>query len=123
MSTVATETAWKPQFFGSGTCVVQRSYNEPWLYVYGPANPDEAKYVRDRMQLCYDLAAYLNGGSRPAWLADMDRISEREAIDLDGTSVTATGPLYDADPPRLVWRERGDDDDARARLMDRLLLP
>lgn len=116
---------YTPQFYGSGTCIVMGStMKEPWLTVYGPANPDEGKYQRQRMAMCYEIAGFLNGGCRPAWLDDMDRKSEIEAVDLDGSIVAATGPLFDRNPPHLDWWTDESDaaKDARARLMDRLFL-
>lgn len=121
MSLVASEI-WEPAFYGSGTCLVRRrdDYRAPYLYVCGPRNDDDDQWMRDRYAMCYQLTEYLNGGKRPLWLADMRRTKEDEATDLDGSSIRATGPMVDKDPPNLHWVE---DDSyeaaiARARLMD-----
>lgn len=115
---------WMVQTYQSGTMVVVSSFGGPWLYVYGPGNGDEKKYNQDRFQCCRDLCAYLNAGSRPRWLDDLKRVSETHAIDLDGTSITATGPMVDVNPPACDWRQDESEEakDARARLMDRLFL-
>lgn len=112
--------------YGSGTHLVARSdpCSDPWLYVYGPNSEDETVYAHDRWKVCQDLCDFLNGGTRPAWLNDLERTSEDHAEDLDGTSISATGPMIDADPPNLHWVQ---DDSwtaklARAALMDRLFL-
>lgn len=59
---------------------------------------------------------------RPAWMDDMRRDSERSLIGCDNSSIYATGPSYDANPPHMFWRECDDEDarNARARLIDRL---
>lgn len=120
------EEKWEHQCYQSGTMVVTDVNNcsAPWLYVYGPANQNEALYVRDRMQCCKQLREFLMGGERPTWLDDLRRVSEEHAEDLDGTQVTACGPMYDANPPRLQWMpdQSTEAKNARARLMDRLFL-
>jgi hypothetical protein len=114
---------WLVQCYPSGTMVVVKA-GGPWLYVYGPGGENEEQYNANRRQCCKDLANFLNGGDRPAWLNDLRRHSEDYASDLDGTSIAATGPMYDADPPKLLWKqdESQEAKDARARLMDRLFL-
>lgn len=116
---------YEPHSYHSGTCVVMpNEAKQPWLYVYGPVNPDEGKRHRQRFAMCRELADFLNGGVRPTWLDDMERKSETEATDLDGSSIVATGPMIDRDPPKCSWCD--DESDAakaaRARLMDRLFL-
>lgn len=117
--------AWRPMFYGSGTCNVSTFLPRmPYLYVCGPRHEDDDISQRNRMQMCYELAEFLNGGSRPPWLDDMERRSEDSCDDLDGSSIRATGPSIDIDPPNLNWREDNSDEakDDRARLMDRLFL-
>ncbi len=116
---------WEPQFFQSGTTVLalRSAARKPHLYVHADSSYDEDRYQRDRYVMCDELAAFMNGvGKRPAWLDDMERVSEVKAVSLAGASVRATGPSIDIDPPRLNWRE-DDSDEAkndRARLMDAL---
>jgi hypothetical protein len=67
----------------------------------------------------------MNGvGKRPAWLDDMERVSETKAVSLTGASVSATGPCIDIDPPRLNWQEDDSDESKndRACLLDVLFL-
>lgn len=119
----ATET-WVHRWYGSGTQIVANDANllAPCLYVYGPRFDNEDDSDRARYQVCEELAAFLNGGPRPAWLDDMERVSESSLSDLDGSLIDAVGPLYDIDPPKLNWQQRDDEDSrsARARLIDRL---
>lgn len=119
----ATKT-FELQCFESGTMIVTDG-TWPHCYVYGPRNDDEDQGVRDRFKVCEDIRDYLNGGERPKWLDDLERTSEESASDLDGTSITATGPMIDRDPPNCLWvfDDSEKAKDARARLMDRLLLP
>jgi hypothetical protein len=131
---------WHVRWFASGTMIVEdrasphEAYEfgvrclSPHLYVFGPGygtddGPDQA--IRDRYRCCEELAAFLNGGPRPAWLDDLRRTSEAHAEDIDGTSVTATGPMVDRDPPKCDWINDPSPEaqDARARLMDRLGIP
>jgi hypothetical protein len=122
--TSETATKWVPAFYGSGTCTVTRhDSREPHLYVYGPRNENEDDWMRARYKMCYELAEWLNDGKRPAWLDDLKRTEEGYAFDLDGTCIYATGPVYDADPPNLNWKQCDDEEsrNARARLIDLLM--
>jgi hypothetical protein len=116
---------WEVQWFPSGTQIVRDTENpQPHFYVYGPGGADESESDRNRHAVCRSLADYLNGGERPAWLDDMERVTEAYAVSLDHTRITATGPSVDIDPPNCDWRLDDSDDakNARARLMDRLFL-
>ena len=114
--------SWQPEFYVSGTCIVvdRESVRTPHLYIYGPRHEDDDKTQTQRMRLCYEIAEYMNGGERPSWIDDLERRSEDSADDLDGTSIRATGPSVDVNPPNLDWREDVSDEAvlARARLMD-----
>lgn len=114
---------WIHQLFESGTQIVRRDDSEgPWLYVYGPAGEDEGSTDRNRYHTCDQLMNFLNGGPRPAWLDDLDRVNETALEGPDGTRIDATGPMVDRDPPNLQWWNDESDEakDARARLIDRL---
>ena len=113
MATAATK--WHPQAYGSGTHIVTDDTAGPWLYVVivNPVGDDEAQ--RQRWHICEQLAAYLNGGIRPAWLADMDYDGGDKMVGADGLEIEACGPLYDANPPHLDWRRREDEEAKAAR--------
>lgn len=115
---------WQVACYESGTMIVTRGHSHPWLYVYGPQNPDEAQRTRDRFAMCEQLRDFLNGTSpRPVWLDDMKRMQEESIFDWDGSSITATGPMVDRNPPRCDWWQDTSDEakNARARLIDRLI--
>lgn len=118
---------WQVRCYGSGTTNVEdmdsHAGESPWLYVV-VVYPIDGDRSRQRYEMCQDLCRFLNGGPRPAWLDDMERVSEYELSAVDGSSVQACGPMFDADPPNLNWQTRQDDDakNARARLIDRLWL-
>ena len=115
---------WRVECYGSGTHIVTtRRAGEPWLYVYGPYIETSIDKIRFRM--CEEIADFMNDSSkRPAWLDDMRRISETRLEGVDGSTVFATGPMYDKDPPKCYWTvcEDQESKDKRARLMDRLCL-
>lgn len=94
----------------------------PWLYIFGPGGATEDDYYRNRSKVCEDVANFLNGGHRPKWLDDMDRVTETRASSLDGTSINAVGPMIDSNPPACLWVQDESEDakTARARLMDRI---
>jgi hypothetical protein len=125
MNATATKT-WECQYFGSGTTIVTQCVpRQPHYYIYGPRNEgDERAETRDRFRTCEQIRDFLNGGDRPAWLDDMERRDEISAEGLDGTSIFATGPSIDRDPPNLDWIQDDSDEakSARARLMDLLFL-
>jgi hypothetical protein len=116
---------WRCEYFPSGTMLVSRrrgESNDPWLYIYGPLGANEDDTEENRYKVVQDVCDYMNGGPRPAWLDDLRRTREDYAEDLDGTRITATGPMVDIDPPNLNWRQDNSEAarNARARLMDRL---
>lgn len=118
---------WSHQCYSSGTQVVTSNQPDtPWFYIYGPgaggAFDSEAERDRNRFAMCEDLAAFLNGGERPAWLDDMHRICETELVGLDGSKIFMVGPTRSAPEHPYGWEYR-DDPDAlamQARLIDRL---
>jgi len=118
------EMVWEHKLYGSGTQVVsQNDCNEPHLYVYGPRLLSDKECCHERSAVCQDLRDFLNGGERPDWLDDLERISEDELRGVDGTSIRSTGPMYDCDPPKLNWKECADEGSQakRARLIDRVV--
>ena len=117
---------WDCAFYGSGTTIVtlKEHQHRPWLYVYADAAISESRYMADRFAMCYALRDFMNGGSRPPWLDDLERRSETTADSPMGASISATGPLVDRNPPACDWWTDDSDDAAndRARLMDALFL-
>jgi hypothetical protein len=116
---------WSHECYQSGTQLVVRVPTEPWLYVYGPNVQEDDANARNRVGMCRQLREWLNGfADRPQWLNDMRRVSETKLEDVDGSAIIATGPMVDRDPPKLDWTQ--DDSpamrDARARLIDRLMM-
>lgn len=127
MATVAVPRIWgqwEPQFYGSGTTIVVQSVyaHKPWLYIYADSSADDGRYMRDRYAMCKQLTVYMNGGDRPAWLDDFERLNEYEAKSLMGGQLYACGPMLDANPPNCHWVTDESDDakNDRARLMDAL---
>lgn len=122
MSTLAA-AAWRVQSYPSGTHVVTDLSPGPWLHVLACNTAlGEGDVDRLKWSMCDDLARFLNGGPRPAWLDDMERCGPDALEGADGSRIEATGPMYDADPPNLNWRQRDDSAarDARAELIDRI---
>ncbi len=122
---VGTAQEWRAQAFPSGTHIVTDGSAGPWPWLWVLViNPADIEDDADRFAACEDLARFLNGGPRPAWLEDMERPDEETVVGADGSCIEATGPMYDANPPNLMWFQREDDEakDARARLIDRLWL-
>jgi hypothetical protein len=115
---------WEPRFFGSGTTIVHlREYqHKPWLYIYADVAVDDSRYARDRCNMCYQLADFLNGGPPPLWLSDFTRRTETYADALAGANISAVGPMIDRNPPALDWVHDDSSQcvDDRARLMDAL---
>ena len=113
---------WQPSFYPSGTTIVSMrdSSRKPHLYVYADWVEDEDRSDRNRMLMCHELADFMNGGKRPDWLDDMERISLVQAISLYGGSIEAVGPMVDQDPPNLFWITDPSEESAdnRAKLMD-----
>ncbi len=120
----AQTTEWEAHYYGSGTMIVKRADIGPHYYIYGPGGETEGDSDRNRLQCCKDVAAFLNGGIRPLWFADLERITEEQAVGTDGTMIYATGPSIDINPPHCDWKQDDSQEaqNARARLIDNLLM-
>jgi hypothetical protein len=116
------ELEWLSMLYESGTTIVTRNATEPHLYIYGDASESEDRYISDRCIVCDAIRDFLNGGIRPQWLDDFERISETEAKSLTGASIEAVGPMIDCDPPNLHWIQDPSAHNDRAKLMDSLFL-
>ncbi len=110
---------WYCHCYPTGACVVTTGLaGRPWFYV----NFEEVG-TKNRIVIGRQIASYLNlQRHRPAWFADMERVSAEVIAGIDGTSVTASGPVFDADPPNLKWQEVVTPEAVKARgqLMDLL---
>ena len=116
---------WEACFYQSGTAIVAQrlmTYEKPWLYIYADHNPnsDGEDTDKNRIAMCNELKRFMNGGERPKWLDDFERVSEVKLVALAGASITATGPMIDRDPPNLFWVQDKSIEAAhdRARLID-----
>lgn len=111
---------WKVEQHPSGSMVVKQNDavmgNKAWLYVIG--------YTQNlRYQICSELKEFLNNQSgRPSWLDDFERVGDDKLESVGGTEIIARGPVYDANPPALDWRQCEDRESkiARKELIDRL---
>ncbi len=103
---------WEASFYPSGTTIValRTRADKPHLYVYADVGVSEDRTQGDRYEMCRQLAEFLNGGAMPAWLDDMKRVSERKIVSLSGADISAVGPMFDREPPKLLWCERDDDE-------------
>lgn len=83
---------WEVRSYNAGiTVVAQENLCEPYLYVIGPSLDDDEANLMHRYQTCQEIAGYLNGQQRPAWLDDLQRVSFVTARDLEGTFISAYG--------------------------------
>lgn len=103
-------STWRNETFPSGTQIVSRwGERRPHFYVYGPVRPgeDEGTQMRSRHRMCQELAAWLNGGAVPTWLAGMARspVSDIQIVDNELRSIHATGPYVDARTGRGDWKQ------------------
>ncbi len=108
---------WRVNSYQSGSVVVTcQEPTLPHLYLYAPTGV--------RHETAVDIAEFLNGGVRPKWLDDCERIQDC-IIGTDGTKVIATGPFYDCNPPALDWSlcEDAQSKQNRKELIDKLGVP
>jgi hypothetical protein len=116
--------SWHAITFPNGNTIVeQNDLRLPHFCVWGPGGTTRSDAARNQQRLAESLRDHLNGGDPPPWLADVERTSETRADGCDGTSIEATGPMVDADPPNEQWEEDGSEHAERARiaLMERLM--
>lgn len=106
---VVSREDWRVNSYLSGTVTVQDQTNpDIWLYIFGPGLPDDDERDRIRHEYARLLAGFLNGGLRPAFLKDMERTSESYLKGVDGSSISACGPMYDKHPPKCWWVQKED---------------
>lgn len=108
---------WINESFQSGTVVVSllgkhQSLFMPNIYVHGDKGQGEKDYQNQRYRMARSLVSYLNGGEKPSWLDGFVRKNEVEIEGPNGARIIASGPLYDASPPALDWKQV-DTDEAR----------
>lgn len=109
---------WRIQHYQSGTHIVTRaSGRRPHYYIYAPDGIE-------RWTVCEQLRDWLNGeGERPAWLDDMERVSDEQAEHPNGRPIYTTGPYVDRNPPACDWTDCMDSASVaeRKHLMDVLV--
>lgn len=110
---------FRQDVYQSGSQVVGfTSGHRPWYYVLGAPELSE----EDRHQTRRDLYAWAEYGVRADWMDDLVQESPYRVWTPFGGAIEATGPMYDADPPHLVWREMdGDDCIGRGLLIEALV--
>lgn len=125
---------WTVEEYPSGSVVVisrDAADPQPWLDIHAGLAvepPDEEGDYPQNQAVCRsmarEVAAYLNGGSRPSWLSDMRRVSEKKLVGADGGEVVAIGPTEKDEASPMGWSFREDHAarDMRARLIDRISL-
>lgn len=93
----------------------------PYLCVYGPCWTNKELVRHRRLLMAGHLAEWLNGGSEPYWLQQMDRRSETVMVSrVNGVMIEAVGPFVDVRQPTCLWKQDNRDSacSRRARLMD-----
>lgn len=122
---------WIPHIAGSGSSSVRLANvpNKPHIFVYKlmDAAVDEDRLFRDRALMVDELAKFMNGGPRPAWLDDFERTGEDRACSLTGEFIEANSPLVEwffPDGKFSTWKSDTSEEakNDRARLMDVLFL-
>ena len=118
---------WTVEMFLSGSTIVRDSSESrntgPWLSIHGPGEKADAKWDENRFTFAGAIREFLNGGDRPACLSDMERINDEELLGVDGSRISAVGPMIDADPPKCLWRQDDSWDaiQSRVKLVDLLM--
>lgn len=78
---------------------------KPHVSVYADKAINEAREQRDQRLMCEEIVEFLNGGKRPAWVADLDRFGEFGLFSPCGSYVIATGPYVSSDSDEFEWDE------------------
>jgi hypothetical protein len=111
---------WRAESYEAGSVVVTTDSKDlPHFYVYGPIDDNQTRWF-----MAVDIAEFLNGDKeRPDWLNDFRQNSPESIIAVDGSKILVIGPMYDADPPKLFWKECKDPESIMLRetLLSRLL--
>jgi len=87
--------SWKVISWKSGNVIVHQLDvpNKPWISVYADPLPSEHDQAKNRIEMCNQIAEWMNGGKKPLWLDDFERLSSDYLISLTGAEIFATGPI------------------------------
>lgn len=112
---------WKIISWKSGNVIVHQKElpNKPWLSVYADPLPSDHDQAKNRLEMCKQLADWLNGGKRPIWLDDFERLKDDYLISLTGAEIFATGPVLSFKSSKTFWEL---DDSKKAKEERKLLL-
>lgn len=112
---------WKVIIWKSGNVIVHQTEvpNKPWISVYADPLPCEHEQAKNRIEMCNQLAHWMNGGLRPIWLNDFERLENDYLISLTGAEIFATGPILSFKSLKTFWEL---DDSEQAKEERKLLL-
>ena len=112
---------WKVILWKSGNVIVHQTDvpNKPWISVYADPLPSEHEQSKNRVEMCNQIAAWMNGGKRPIWLDDFERLSDDYLISLTGAEIFATGPVLSFKSSKTFWEL---DDSLEAKEERKILL-
>jgi hypothetical protein len=118
----ADEGLWHSSYYQSGTVNVEsRDPNERrWLWIGYPrtTGQHEGDVYLERQKVAGQLAGWLNDGTRPDWLDDVELVSDSKVCrKSDGLEIRACGPVYESEPGSGDWHEEDDDADLRDKLI------
>jgi hypothetical protein len=117
---------WKVVSWKSGNVIVHQTDvpNKPWISVYADPLPSEHDQAKNRIEMCNQIVKWMNGGKRPIWLDDFERISDDYLISITGAEIFATGPVLSFKSSKTFW-ELDDSEQAKEErkiLLDCLIL-
>lgn len=111
---------WKLVLWKSGNMIVHQMDipNKPWISVYADPLPSEHDQSRNRVEMCNQIVKWMNGGIRPIWLDDFERLKDDYLISITGAEIFATGPVISYKPSKTFWEI----DDSKKSKEDRKIL-
>lgn len=103
---------------GPVVCLVEKN-KKPHVSVYADKAVSKEREQRDQRIMCNEIKDFLNGGKRPAWVADLDKFGEFGLFSPCGSYVIATGPYIESEAidGEFDWDETPESVAARKELI------
>lgn len=93
--------------------------DKPHVSIYADKAISKEREQRDQRLMCEEIMKFLNGGTRPAWVADLDKFGECGLFSPCGSYVIATGPYIESEAidGEFDWDETPESVAARKELI------
>lgn len=100
------ENAWQTTIFQSGTTIAKKGSSAPHFYVVGCPGYTDEQMAKMRFEVAEEICRWMNGEKPKGGIIAVENFTpEGNLVLSSGIQIHATGPVYDAEPPKLCWTQ------------------